>query len=162
MTSNGIALHRKLPALVQAGLNNINLSLDTLDEFKFELMTRRRGHAAVLRSLDAALSYLPPPGTLPVQGLHLSSVKLNVVAIRGVNDYELLDFIQLAKNKRVDVRFIEYMPFDDNQWETNKLVPSQEMLDRAKAANPDLRSVRGHKSDTSRVWKGNGWAGSLG
>lgn len=162
MTTNGIALHRKLPALVKAGLCNINLSLDTLDEFKFELMTRRKGHSAVLRSLDAALEHLPPPGVPPVRGQHLSSVKVNAVVIRDVNDYELFDFVELAKSKRVDVRFIEYMPFDDNSWETRKLVPSKELLQRVQAVTPDLNPVPTHKSNTSKVWTGPGWAGTLG
>lgn len=162
MTTNGIALHRKLPALIQAGLNNINLSLDTLDEHKFELMTRRRGHSAVLRALDVALAHLPPPGTPPIPKQHLTSVKLNAVVIRGVNDQEVLDFVQLARTKRVDVRFIEYMPFDDNRWHTRKLVPSKELLERAQVVHPDLHPVQGHQSDTSRIWTGVNWPGSVG
>lgn len=74
-------------------------SLDTLDPFKFEIMTRRMGHEAVLRSVDAALS------------LSLSSVKLNVVVIKGLNDAEVLDFIEMTKDKALSVRFIEFMPF---------------------------------------------------
>jgi cyclic pyranopterin phosphate synthase len=112
MTSNGIALQRKLPDLVRAGLTGINLSLDTLDPFKFEFMTRRRGHSAVLKALEVALDHLPPSGEAAVMGRHLSNVKLNVVVIRGVNDGEVADFAELARAKPVDVRFIEYMPFD--------------------------------------------------
>lgn len=112
MTSNGIALQRKLPDLVRAGLTGVNLSLDTLDPFKFEFMTRRRGHAAVLKALDVALEQLPSPGLPGMMGQHLSHVKLNVVVMRGINDGEAAAFAELARRKRVDVRFIEYMPFD--------------------------------------------------
>lgn len=73
MTSNGIALKRKLPALVAAGLTHLNLSLDTLDEFKYELMTRRRGFHAVMEALEVAKG-------LKSQGLR---TKINVVVIRG-------------------------------------------------------------------------------
>ena len=74
-------------------------SLDTLDPFKFEIMTRRMGHEAVLRSVDVALAS------------SLSSVKLNVVVIKGLNDAEVLDFVELTKTKALSVRFIEFMPF---------------------------------------------------
>ena len=74
-------------------------SLDTLDPFKFEIMTRRIGHEAVLRSLEVAL-------TLP-----LKSVKVNVVVIKGLNDREVLDFVNITKEKALSIRFIEFMPF---------------------------------------------------
>lgn len=99
MTTNGIALHRRLPQLVENGLTHLNLSLDTLDPFKFEIITRRRGHEAVLKALDTALS-------LPIQ-----MVKLNVVVIQGLNDSEVLDFIKLTEDRPISVRFIEFMPF---------------------------------------------------
>lgn len=73
-------------------------SLDTLDEFRFELMTRRRGFHAVLRTLDVALASLP-------------YVKLNVVVVKGLNDAEVLDFVAMTKDKPISVRFIEFMPF---------------------------------------------------
>ena len=119
ITTNGIALQRRLPALVENGLTHLNIrytycqslekfhrsspcfcSLDTLDPFKFELMTRRIGHDAVLRSLDTALS-------IP----ELRSVKLNAVIVKGLNDHEVLDFVDLTKDKDISVRFIEFMPF---------------------------------------------------
>ncbi|KAF8923892.1 hypothetical protein BGZ58_002409, partial [Dissophora ornata] len=99
MTSNGIALRRKLPSLVSSGLNLLNLSLDTLDRFKFELMTRRKGFERVLETIDDALA------------LGLDPVKVNCVVMRGTNDKEVLDFVEFTRNKKVDVRFIEYMPF---------------------------------------------------
>jgi molybdenum cofactor biosynthesis enzyme MoaA len=75
-------------------------SLDTLDPFKFEFMTRRRGHDAVLRSLDIALA-----------SPFLKSVKLNVVVIKGLNDSEVLEFVEMTRNTSLSVRFIEFMPF---------------------------------------------------
>lgn len=71
MTSNGIALKRKLPALVAAGLTHLNLSLDTLDTFKYELITRRRGFERVMEALDAAEQF---PELI---------VKINVVVVKG-------------------------------------------------------------------------------
>ena len=74
--------------------------MDTLDPFKFEIITRRMGHDAVLRSLRAGLA-------TP----ELQSMKLNVVVIKGLNDHEVPDFIELTKDSRLSVRFIEFMPF---------------------------------------------------
>lgn len=96
MTSNGIALPRKLTSLVDNGLTHLNLSLDTLDPFKFELITRRRGHDAVLKSLDMA-----------EEDSRLKSVKLNVVIIKDLNEAEVLDFVKLTEERNISVRFIE-------------------------------------------------------
>lgn len=96
MTSNGIALHRKLPALVSSGLTHLNISLDTLDPFKFEFITRRRGLDAVMQSLSTAVALAVP------------SVKLNVVVIKGINDTkDVLDFVEFTKDWPITVRFIE-------------------------------------------------------
>lgn len=96
MTSNGIALPRKLEGLVDNGLTHLNLSLDTLDPFAFELITRRRGHEAVLRALDMALD-----------DPRLQSVKLNVVVMKDLNEREILDFVKLTVDRNLSVRFIE-------------------------------------------------------
>lgn len=109
MTSNGIALSRKLPGLVDAGLTHLNISLDTLDPHKFELLTRRRGHAVVLKVLEQA-SMLMRNGS--AHGSGLKSLKLNVVIINNVNNEEVLSFVELTKNLPISIRFIEYMPFD--------------------------------------------------
>lgn len=135
MTSNGIALRRKLPRLVENGLNALNVSLDTLDPFKFEIITRRKGrfgynrdddvmcilggHFFSLHSQCASLTVLKILGHDRVLEsideaikMGLAPVKINCVVIRGVNDAEVLDFVEYTRDKPVDVRFIEYMPFD--------------------------------------------------
>ncbi|KAI5477327.1 molybdenum cofactor biosynthesis protein [Pseudohyphozyma bogoriensis] len=152
MTSNGIALKRKLPALVKAGLTHLNISLDTLDPFKFELMTRRRGFEAVMESLEVAQS-------LKKDGL---STKLNCVVIRGVNDKEVSGFVELTKAMDVTVRFIEYMPFEDNKWSTKKLVPSADLVSDIKAVHPTLEKLVDPMSDTTRSWRVPGYRGKVG
>lgn len=105
ITTNGIALgRRKLDTLVKNGLTHLNVSLDTLDPFKFELMTRRRGHDAVMDCIHRALA------------LRMPSVKINVVVIKGLNDHQdVLDFVRLTKDMPITIRFIEvrttYPPF---------------------------------------------------
>ncbi|KWU41288.1 molybdenum cofactor biosynthesis prote [Rhodotorula sp. JG-1b] len=153
LTSNGIALKRKLPALVDAGLSHLNLSLDTLDPFKYELMTRRRGFERVVESLELAQS-LKPRG--------LRQTKINVVVIRGVNDQEVADFVNLTRDMDITVRFIEYMPFEDNRWSTQKLVPSATLLSHLETLHPRLVKLRDAESDTTRAYAVPGWKGSFG
>ncbi|KAG2756511.1 molybdenum cofactor biosynthesis prote [Suillus brevipes Sb2] len=151
MTTNGIALHRRLPLYIENGLTHLNLSLDTLDPFKFEIMTRRPGHDAVLRSLNTALHS---------QGLR--SVKLNVVVVKGLNDSEVLDFVKLTADKDISVRFIEFMPFTGNKWDKAKMVPSSELLDIISREYPSITRAPDELNDTARSWKIPGHAGSLG
>ena len=96
MTSNAIVLPRRITELVDAGLTHLNISLDTLDPLRFELITRRRGHDAVLSTLKLATA-----------NPKLQAVKLNVVIMKGVNEDEVLEFVELTKTSRVSVRFIE-------------------------------------------------------
>ncbi|KAH9920240.1 molybdenum cofactor biosynthesis prote [Epithele typhae] len=151
MTSNGIALHRKLPALVRNGLTHLNISLDTLDPFKFEIMTRRRGHDAVLRSLTEALA-------TP----ELQSVKLNVVVVKGLNDHEVPEFIEMTRDSRLSVRFIEFMPFTGNRWDKAKMVPSADLLARVRERYPTLRKGSDELNDTARSYIIPGYQGSFG
>ncbi|SGY16622.1 BQ5605_C012g06929 [Microbotryum silenes-dioicae] len=152
MTSNGISLKRRLPQLVEAGLTHLNLSLDTLDPFKYELMTRRRGFSAVMESLQVARG-------LASQGL---KTKINVVVIRGLNDDEVPHFVELIKDMDITVRFIEYMPFEDNRWSTTKLVPSAQLVAKLQTIHPTLEKLIDPHSDTTRSWRVPGYRGKVG
>ncbi|KAK0455882.1 hypothetical protein EV421DRAFT_2013308 [Armillaria borealis] len=151
MTTNGLALPRRLPALIDQGLTHLNLSLDTLDPFKFELMTRRRGHEAVLKALDVALA-----------SRALVSVKLNVVVVKGLNDSEVLDFIEMTKGQVLSVRFIEFMPFTGNAWDKRKMVPSNVLLDKIFLRHPDVERISDEANDTARSWRVPGYKGTFG
>ncbi|RKP26237.1 hypothetical protein SYNPS1DRAFT_32784 [Syncephalis pseudoplumigaleata] len=150
MTSNGIALKRKLPALVAHGLGVLNVSLDTLDPFKFEIMTRRRGMERVLESVDEAIRVGVP------------KVKMNCVVVRGVNDREVLDFVALTRDRPVDMRFIEYMPFGGNRWEQKKLVPYRELLAAIEEQHGSLEKLSDDPHDTSKAYRVPGHAGQIG
>jgi GTP 3',8-cyclase len=121
LTSNGVTLGKNLEELKNAGLNLLNISLDTLRPDRFEAMTRRKGHSRVLDTIYKAIE------------LGYSPVKVNVVVMRGVNEDEISDFVELTKNSSINVRFIEYMPFDGNVWSSSKMVPYKEMMERAGA-----------------------------
>ncbi|KAF3926209.1 hypothetical protein ABW21_db0208741 [Orbilia brochopaga] len=150
MTSNGISLARKLPQMVQGGLTALNLSLDTLDPFKFQFMTRRKGLERVLTAIEVALS------------LGVQPLKINCVVMNKVNVNEIPDFIAMTKHQPIEVRFIEYMPFTGNKWSTGKMITYQEMLDTIRQSHPDLRKVQDHKNDTSKTYQIPGYQGKLG
>lgn len=130
-------------------------------------MTRRPGHDAVLRSLDAALRN---PG--------LRTVKLNVVVVKGLNDSEILDFVKLTADRDISVRFIEFMPFTGtfyfrvsfsfayltigNKWDKAKMVPSSQLLDQITRKYPLITRAPDELNDTARSWKIPGHVGSIG
>ncbi len=149
MTTNGLTLSRKLPALKSAGLDAINISLDTLVPAKFEFVSRRRGHDRVLRAINDALD----------GGYR---VKVNCVVMKGLNDDELVDFVDFTRDRAVSVRFIEYMPFDGNRWNTHKMVSYARMLDVIREAHPDLERVSDEPNDTAKGYKVPGYAGQVG
>jgi cyclic pyranopterin phosphate synthase len=154
ITTNGIALHRKLEVMVRAGLTNINLSLDTLDPFSYTLMTRRNGFEAVMKAIDKIFS-------LKRQGFGIR-FKINCVVMRGVNDREIIPFAELATMEDVEIRFIEYMPFDGNKWSRNKMITYMEMLTLIKQKYPDIHKVNNERGDTSKTYKIPGFVGKLG
>ena len=154
ITTNGISLHRKLDSMVESGLTGVNLSLDTLDPWQFQIMTRRKGFEAVQKSIDRILE-MNRLGA----GIKL---KINCVVMRGVNDSEVLPFVELTREKDLEVRFIEYMPFDGNKWNKRKMFSYQEMLDLIKERYPSLEKVKDHKNDTSKTWHIPGFTGRIG
>lgn len=150
MTSNGLALHRKLQALFENGLTSLNLSMDTMINGKFILITRRNGLSAVMKSLRKALSF----GTL--------KVKINTVVMRNINDDEILNFVELTKDHPIDVRFIEYMPFDGNKWSKNKMVAYKEILEIINAKYPDLTRLQPKHGDTAKMYQVPSFKGRVG
>ena len=142
ITSNGIALGRMLPGLVESGLDRLNISLDTLDGERFIALTRRNGLARVLRTIDEALELMPD-----------SPLKINNVLMSGTNDGELLDFARLSIDRPIHVRFIEYMPFDGNSWAETKMVPFREMLGRVEQQYPGLSRVETDRHDVAVTWR---------
>ncbi len=125
LTSNGFLLSKLARPLAEAGLGRINVSLDTLKRDRFIEVARVDGLAKVLQGLEAAID------------AGLGPVKLNVVVMRGTNDDEIPDFVRLAKEMPVHVRFIELMPmgksglFSERTW-----LPIDEIRERCGALEP--------------------------
>ncbi|OTA59934.1 molybdenum cofactor biosynthesis prote [Hypoxylon sp. EC38] len=154
LTTNGISLHRKLEGMVEAGLTGVNLSLDTLDPWQFQIMTRRKGFDAVMKSIERVFE-------LNKHGAGIK-LKINAVIMRGINDREIIPFVEMTREKDVEVRFIEYMPFDGNKWNERKMFSYAEMLDRIRERFPGLEKVRDHKNDTSKTYRIPGFVGKIG
>lgn len=154
LTTNGISLHRKLDAMVEAGLTGVNISLDTLDPFQFQLLTRRQGFDAVMRSIKRVQE-------MNRLGANVK-LKVNCVVMRGLNDHQILPFVDLTQAQDIEVRFIEYMPFDGNRWSENKMLPYTEMLDIIRTKYPDIGRLKGAKNDTSKTWQVPGHVGRVG
>ena len=155
LTTNGISLHRKLDSMVEAGLTGVNLSLDTLDPYQFQIMTRRKGFDAVMKSLNRILD-INRLGA----GIKL---KLNTVVMRGVNEREIIPFVEMGRENDVEVRFIEYMPFDGNKWSRQKMFPYKEMVEIIRQKYPDLGKVREESlNETSKTWQVPSFRGRVG
>ncbi|XP_076026700.1 molybdenum cofactor biosynthesis protein 1 isoform X2 [Genypterus blacodes] len=150
VTTNGMNLTRLLPRLKEAGLDLINISLDSLVPAKFEFIVRRKGFHRVMEGIDQAVQ------------MGFSPVKVNCVVMRGLNDDEITEFVALTEKKPVDVRFIEYMPFDGNKWNFKKMVSYQEMLDLIRQRWPDLETLPSAQADTAKAFKVPGFKGQVG
>uniref|UniRef100_A0A4X2M2H4 Molybdenum cofactor biosynthesis protein 1 n=1 Tax=Vombatus ursinus TaxID=29139 RepID=A0A4X2M2H4_VOMUR len=149
ITTNGINLARLLPRLQGAGLNAINISLDTLVPAKFEFITRRKGFHKVMEGIHKAIE------------LGFDPVKVNCVVMRGLNEDELLDFVALSEGLPLDVRFIEYMPFDGNKWNFKKMVSYTEMLDMIHQRWPELEKLPEEASSTAKAFRVPGFRGQI-
>ncbi|OQR99518.1 molybdenum cofactor synthesis 1 [Thraustotheca clavata] len=124
ITTNGVALSRHIDALAALG-TRLNISLDTLDPTKFHHITRRNGFNRVFKAIEAAIAASP------------TRIKLNCVVMRDFNLNEVVDFVGLTKTINVDIRFIEWMPFDSNRWNDTTFVPFSEMMELLKSSYSD-------------------------
>jgi cyclic pyranopterin phosphate synthase len=136
LTTNGIGLARTARALRDAGLNRVNVSLDTLRPDVFQTLTRRKRHEDVVRGLEAA------------HAAGLTPVKVNTVLMRGVNDDEAPELLAWALEHDYELRFIEQMPLDaQHGWQRSDMVTAQEILESLGtrfALTPEPGAARGH------------------
>jgi cyclic pyranopterin phosphate synthase len=137
ITTNGILLGRDADALAAAGLDRVNVSLDTLDPDRFKRITHRDKHAEVLAGLAAA------------RAARLDPVKVNAVLLRGINDHEAPALLGWALAAGYELRFIEQMPLDaQHAWDRAAMVTADEVLaslgavyELAPVADPDRGSA---------------------
>jgi cyclic pyranopterin phosphate synthase len=129
LTTNGALLSERIHALKAAGLQRINISIDSLDPVKFKRMTKRGDLSKVLNGIFAA------------KHAGMAPIKLNAVVERGVNDDDILPLVEFSRENGFAMRFIEYMDVGNaNNWTSAKLVSKKEILEKIHARYP-LREV---------------------
>lgn len=144
LTTNGIGLITQAQALYDAGLRRINVSLDTLNEEKFERLTRRKVLSRVIDGLKAA------------HNCGFDPIKVNAVAMRGFTDDEIVDLATFARENSYQLRFIEFMPLDaDDIWGRNMFIPGKEIIEKINAIYPlEPIALNGEsKSDTAKRYR---------
>lgn len=150
LTTNGILVHEFIDTFKEAGITTLNVSIDSLKKDKFNQITRRNYFEKLIENLDL----------LEVNNF---KVKLNVVVIKGFNDNEIIDFIELTKDRNIQIRFIEFMPFDGNQWNKEKLVSYAEILSQVNAFYNEQKVERTQDkpNDTAKNHKIESYRGSF-
>ncbi len=152
LTTNGATLRNIAGELRDAGLDRINVSLDSLRRDRFLAVTRRD-------ELDNVLA-----GIAEAQRAGFAPVKVNAVIERGVNDDEILDLVRYGRDTGVEVRFIEFMPLDaTNEWERNRVVTQSEIVDTIAAEFPleQMPSRGAAPADRWRYLDGKGTVGVI-
>ena len=142
MTTNGHLLGQHAGELRAAGLHRINISLDSIKPEKFARITRTDSFSKVMAGIEAA------------QRAGLKPVKVNAVIVRGLNDDEIEDFGQFAREHDVTMRFIEFMPLDaDHKWQRKLVVTADEILERLRRRWELVPLDRDHASDTALKYR---------
>ncbi|HEY8394543.1 MAG TPA: GTP 3',8-cyclase MoaA [Thermaerobacter sp.] len=143
MTTNGFLLDKKAAALKAAGLQGVNVSLDSLDRDRFRQLTRRDELERVLAGIRAAAE------------AGLEPIKINAVIMRGINDGEIPTFLRWVREQPIalTVRFIEFMPLDGaNVWTRDLVYTAEEMLEQARRIGP-VEPLNNDPSDPARLYR---------
>ncbi|WP_188653038.1 GTP 3',8-cyclase MoaA [Yeosuana aromativorans] len=150
ITTNAVIIHKFIDTLKLYGVNNINVSLDSLIKEKFKKITLRDHFEVVYNNILLLVK----------EGFN---VKVNAVLMKGVNDDEIIDFINLTKELPVSVRFIEFMPFDGNKWDLSNMVSYAEVMKHVKASFPEetIERLQDALNDTAKNYKIKGYKGSF-
>ncbi len=149
LTTNGILLDKYFDLFERIGLKKINISLDSLDQAKALYMTKRDYFPRIMANIEEALK----------RGFQ---IKLNIVLIKGVNDAEIKDFVALTRDKNINVKFIEFMPFKGNQWDWSKGVSEEEILKEVSHHFGEPQKQQDPAHSTSSNYQVPGFRGSFG
>ena len=147
LTTNAMTLDKHLDGLIDAGLKTINISLDTFDAERFKKISRREGFAKVHANILLALE----------RGMR---VKVNMVVMRGVNEDEILRFVEFTRDHPVHVRFIEFMPFAGNHWGRERVYTYSEMLGLIGSVH-SFEKLNDDPHSTAKAYRVPGWPGTF-
>ena len=149
LTTNAVLVDKHIDTFKNVGMKSLNVSLDSLKAERMNAISRREYFARIIANIDLLIE-------------SEIDVKVNVVLMKGVNDDEILDFIEYTKFNKVDVRFIEFMPFSGNEWDRSKMVSLQEILDVANEQFPSIQKLEEKPNFTSRNYRVDGYVGTFG
>lgn len=150
MTTNGLLLHEHLDTMVECGIKDLNISLDSLRPSKFQEITRNNKQDVVLNNITEALE----------RGI---KVKINMVVMKDVNENEIVDFVRLTKELPLSVRFIEFMPFAGNEWDIKKNFLLPDILQLLKNNfDETLINKETKKNGTTKNFQFEGFIGDFG
>ena len=151
ITTNGILVDQYLNDFKQTGLRAVNVSLDSLDEKNFERISRRNYFQRIVSNIHLLVK----------EGFQ---TKINVVVMRGVNDHEIIDFINYTRDLPVQIRFIEFMPFDGNNWNWEKKVSFNEIMQQVHTeyGYDDVEHLASKPNDTTKNFRIKNFQGSFG
>ncbi len=149
MTSNGVLIDKYFDQLVESKLDSINVSLDTLQPQKFAFITKSNDFDRVLQNIKDISS-------TPIK------TKINVVSLKNFNEDEVFDFIDFSDAHKIQVRFIEFMPFTGNQWLPSSFISSQELRDKIETKYHLSLLPTSHPSQTSRIYNVEGTDARIG
>lgn len=147
MTTNATRIDAFIDDITQANIRSINISLDTLKRDRFIVLTRRDLFDKVTANIDLLLQ----------RGI---KVKINAVALKGINDDEIFDFVEWTKNHPIHLRFIEFMPFTGNKWSKEKVITWQEILSTIKERY-SIEPLKRDAHDTSKKYQVPGYRGTF-
>ena len=150
MTTNAVNIDRYISELKKSKVSIINVSLDTLKADRFQEMTLKPNFDKVIKNIYMLIN----------EGFQL---KLNVVLLKGTNDSEILDFIELTKELPISIRFIEFMPFDGNNWDRSKAVSLEEIKQLVNESYPKdaVLKIEDAPNDTAKNYKIKNFKGSF-
>jgi len=150
LTTNGVIVDRFIDVFKKSGVTSLNLSLDSLNAKKNTSITRRSYFDKVYENILLLIK----------EGF---TVKVNCVLMKGFNDNEIIDFIELTKDLPLHIRFIEFMPFDGNRWNLDKLVSLQEILDTVHShyATNEIIKIQDAPNDTTKSYTIKGYQGTF-
>ncbi len=147
LTTNGVLIHKHIEVLKNAGVRSVNVSLDTLNREKFHKLTRRDQFDLVWENIQLLLK----------EGFR---IKVNAVALHGMIEDEICDFIQITEKLPLHVRFIEFMPFAGNHWQSKEVVTAAQMLKTA-MEKFEVSKLEDKKHDTAKKYQVPGFAGTF-
>lgn len=150
VTTNGVLLDKYMPLLKENGVRKLNISIDTLDPPTFNKLTLRDQFHRVLQNIQQAHA----------EGFE---IKLNAVLLRDQNEHEINSFLELTREQNLQIRFIEFMPFKGNQWDSSKAVSLQQILEivHHKYGRSNCLRIEDQPNDTAKNFKIKGFKGSF-